>query len=158
MSPHASQNPYIPDRLSFLPDAGLLVGRVAIGVVFIAHGWDKLDKGHGAVSAGFDKGGIPLPDLSAAFVTWVELAGGIAMILGLLVPLTGLLLAFTMAGAYWYVHRENGLFANEGGYEYVLVLAALALLLTFVGGGRFGLDAVFSRRVRGQRSRTGEVV
>ncbi|MCP9971898.1 hypothetical protein LUX57_48140 [Actinomadura madurae] len=53
-----------------------------------------------------------------------------------------MLIALNMAGAFWYVHMGKGLFSQEGGYEYVLVLAAAALLFTLTGAGRFSLDAV----------------
>ncbi|MFD0687157.1 DoxX family protein [Actinomadura fibrosa] len=134
-------------RVPYLSDAGLLVGRVALGVVFVAHGWQKLnDLGHAGVTKMFDGLGIPLPGLAAHFATWVELLGGIALIAGVLVPLAGLLLAADMAGAFWYVHMDKGLFADKGGYELVLVLGASALLLALTGAGRFSVDALLWRR------------
>lgn len=136
-----------PRRHPALPDTGLLIGRAAVGVIFIMHGWKKLtDTGHAEVSKGFDQLGIPLPDLAALYAIWVELIGGVALIAGVLVPVAGVLIALDMAGAYWYVHMDKGFFANEGGYEYVLVLAAAALLLALTGAGRFSLDAVLWRR------------
>ncbi|WP_067480801.1 DoxX family protein [Actinomadura hibisca] len=138
-------------RFPHLPDAGLLVGRIVLGVVFVAHGWQKLtDVGHAGVTQMFKGMGIPLPSVAAAFATWVELLGGVALILGLLVPLAGLLLAADMAGALWFAHIDKGLFAAEGGYELVLVLGAMALLLACTGAGRFSADAV----LWGRRSRT----
>ncbi|RKS74341.1 putative oxidoreductase [Actinomadura pelletieri DSM 43383] len=126
-----------------LPDAGLLVGRLAVGVIFVAHGWQKVaDTGHSGVAAGFDKLGIPLPDAAAVFCSYVELIGGIALILGLLVPVAGVLIALNMAGAFWYAHRGQGLFLDEGGFEYVMVLGAAALLFAATGAGRFSLDAL----------------
>ncbi|GAA1575256.1 DoxX family protein [Actinomadura kijaniata] len=125
------------------PDAGLLVGRLALGVIFIAHGWQKLtDTGHSGVTAMFKGLGIPMPSVAALFATWVELLGGVALIVGLLVPVAGVLLALNMLGALWYVHLDKGLFAAEGGYEFVLVLGATAVLLACTGAGRFSLDAL----------------
>ncbi|SFN28745.1 MULTISPECIES: DoxX family protein [Actinomadura] len=126
-----------------LPDAGLLIGRLAVGVIFIAHGWQKLaETGHAEVARSFDHLGIPLPGLAAGYATWVELLGGAALVAGVLVPVAGVLIALNMAGAFWYVHMGKGLFSQEGGYEYVLVLAAAALLFTLTGAGRFSVDAV----------------
>jgi putative oxidoreductase len=140
------------DRFPLLSDVGLLIGRAALGVIFIAHGWQKVnDTGHSAVTSMFDRLGIPLPGAAAFYATWVELLGGIAMILGLLVPVAGLLLALDMAGAFWYVHKDEGLFVSEGGYELVLILGATALLLALNGGGRFGLDSLLRRRRGGPR-------
>lgn len=135
-------------RHPLLPDAGLLIGRLALGAIFIAHGWQKLhDTGHAAVAAEFDGLGIPMPGLSAYYGTWAELAGGVAMVLGVLLPVAGLLIAVDMAGAFWFVHMDHGLFAEKGGYEYVLMLGAAALLFALVGGGRFSLDAVLWGRL-----------
>ncbi|WP_051300520.1 DoxX family protein [Actinomadura rifamycini] len=123
--------------------AGLLIGRLVLGAVFVAHGWQKLnDTGHAGVTAMFDGLGIPLPGAAATFATWLELLGGAALIVGVLVPLVGVLLAANMAGAFWYVHKDAGFFAGDGGYEFVLVLGAVALLLALTGTGRFSLDAV----------------
>ncbi len=88
-----------PRRHPALPDTGLLLGRLAVGVVFVAHGWQKLtDEGHAAVAQSFGHLGIPLPGLAAVYGTWVELLGGIALIAGILVPLAGVLIALDMAG------------------------------------------------------------
>lgn len=142
-----------PRRHPVLADAGLLIGRLAVGVIFIAHGWQKLtETGHAGVAGSFGELGIPLPGLSAHFATWVELLGGAALIAGALVPIAGVLIALNMAGAFWYVHMDNGLFNRDGGYEYVLVLGATALLLAFVGAGRFSVDAF----LRGRRDNADE--
>ncbi|MBT2210016.1 DoxX family protein [Actinomadura sp. NEAU-AAG7] len=136
-------------RYPQLADTGLLIGRLALGIVFVAHGWQKLnDLGHSGVTKMFDGLGIPMPGAAAAFATWVELAGGVALIVGALLPLVGLLLAADMAGAFWYVHKDNGLFADKGGYELVLILGALALLLALTGAGRFSVDALLWGRRR----------
>lgn len=138
-----------PRRHPALPDTGLLFGRLAVGAVFVAHGWQKLtDEGHAAVTRSFDHLGIPLPGLAAVYGTWVELLGGAALIAGVLVPLAGVLIALDMAGAFWYVHMGKGLFSREGGYEYVLILGAVCLLLAFTGAGRFSVDAVLWGRRR----------
>lgn len=140
-------------RIPPLADAGLLIGRLALGVIFVAHGWQKFnDIGHGGVTAMFKGLGIPMPSLAAAFATWVEMLGGLALILGLLTPVAGVLLAANMAGALWFAHLDKGLFATKGGYELVLILGATALLLACTGAGRFSLDAVLF----GGRSRTAE--
>lgn len=63
-----------------------------------------------------------------------------ALVLGLLVPVAGALLTVNMIGAFAFVHAGNGLFADQGGYELVLVLGAASLLLAAVGSGRLGVD------------------
>lgn len=142
-------------RFPVLADVGLLIGRLALGVVFIAHGWQKFrDAGLSTQTEMFDGMGIPMPGLAAFLVTWVELLGGIALILGLLTRLVGILLALDMLGAWWFVHRGEGLFVSDGGYELVLVLGATALLLAFTGAGRISLDgAIFGRGRAADRER-----
>jgi len=130
-------------RFPVLPDLGLLVGRLALGVIMIAHGWQKLtDVGHAGVTKMFKGLDIPLPSVSAAFATWVELLGGVALVAGVLVPLAGLLLAVDMAGAFWFVHMDQGFFSDKGGYEFVLILGATSLLFALAGAGRFSVDSL----------------
>lgn len=126
----------------------VLVTRIAVGVVFIAHGWQKVHTdGLGATAKGFDALGIPAPTVSAWYAGLVELVGGIALIVGLALPLFGVLLFLDMAGAFYFVHASHGLFAENGGFEYVLVLG-LASLLLGVAGGPLSLDTVLLRRFR----------
>ncbi|TYK47326.1 DoxX family protein [Actinomadura decatromicini] len=135
--------------MPYLSDVALLIGRVAVGVVFVAHGWQKFDDmGHGGVTKMFKGMDIPAPSLAAYYSTWVELIGGLALIAGVAVPLAGLLLAADMAGAFWFVHKGNGVFVTENGYELVLVLGASALLLALAGAGRFSVDGLLFDRTR----------
>jgi putative oxidoreductase len=130
-----------------LTDVALLLSRIAIGVIFFAHGWQKLNtNGLGGTQKAFEMMGVPLPAVSALYATFVELLGGAALIAGALMPLAGLLLVLDMAGAFLFVHADKGLFADKGGYELVLALGAGALALALVGGGRYGVDGVLARR------------
>ena len=131
-------------------DLALLIGRLGLGLVYIAHGWQKLvTDGMSATTDGFAAMGIPLPGVSAWFASVVELGGGAALVLGLAVPLVGLLLAVDMLGALVLVHAGNGIFVGDGGYELVLVLLVGSLVLAGLGSGRYGLDPlIFGRRRR----------
>ncbi|WP_434743568.1 DoxX family protein [Micromonospora sp. SH-82] len=133
---------------STVRDLGILLARIGVGIVFFAHGWQKLvTNGVEGTAAFFDQVGVPLPTLSAWFATGVELVGGAALILGALVPIAGILLALNMVGAFVFVHAGNGLFVDQGGYELVLTLGAAALLLASVGAGRLSVDhLLFGRR------------
>lgn len=122
-------------------DVGLLLARLCLGAVMIAHGWQKLDgQGFTATADGFGAMGIPLPEAAAAYAIVVELVGGALLIAGLLTPVVSVLVAADMAGAYWYVHRDGGFFAADGGYEFVMVLALFALTLAAFGAGRLSFD------------------
>ena len=131
-----------------LKDVTALLGRIAVGVVFLAHGLQKWDMGLAGVTDMVTGMGIPLPTLSALFLIVVETVGAIAFIAGAALPLLGVLFAVDMIGALFFVHLDAGL-TGQGGYELVLVLGAAALALGF-NGGRFSLDhlVVGRRRTR----------
>ncbi|WP_370289769.1 DoxX family protein [Nocardioides sp.] len=130
-------------------DAALLLLRLATGVALIAHGWQKaVTDGPTSTAAGFERLGIPLAELSAWFAIVVEVGGGVLLLLGLLTPLVGLLVAAVMAGAFWFVHRGTEVLVAEGGWEYVAVLGGIALVLAAVGPGRFSVDAALRATAR----------
>lgn len=132
-------------------DLCALIGRIGIGVIFFAHGWQKLTQGISATADGFAQMGVPQSQAAAWYTTLVELVGGIALVLGVALPVVGILLAIDMAGALFLVHLPYGLLGPNG-YELVLALGVAALALGF-NGGRWSLDhAVFGRR-RAARSR-----
>jgi putative oxidoreductase len=127
-------------------DLVLLATRVLLGVVLIAHGWQKVDQqGYGATADGFEAMGIPAPGAAAAFAIAVELGGGALLVLGFLTRVVGVLAAANMAGAFWFAHREAGLFSADGGWELVGVIGALALVFAAVGPGRVSVDGALGR-------------
>lgn len=134
-----------PARPSALRDLALLAARILLGVVLIAHGLQKLTAGFDGVTAMFAGMGIPLPQAAAAFAIGAEVVGGALLILGFLTPLAALWVVADMAGAFWFVHKGNGVFVTEGGWELVAVIAAAALAVG-ADPGRFALDRVFVRR------------
>ena len=138
-----------------LPDLAQLLARLGLGAVFFAHGWQKLvTNGVSGTAEFFASVGVPLPSVSAWVATVIELVGGAALVLGVLVPVAGVLLAVHMLGAFVFVHAGNGLFVGDGGYELVLALGVTSLLLAAVGAGRYSVDHLLQR---GQRSRTPQV-
>lgn len=142
-------------RHSLLRDLGLLAARLVLGTIFIAHGWQKIaDQTIAGTIQGFRGMGVPMPEVSAPIVSWLELIGGILLILGAFTPIVGILLAIDMIAAAILVHIPAGLFIQGGGWELVGALGAGALALAATGAGRFSLDhAVLGGRRRGQRSR-----
>lgn len=120
---------------------GIALLRIVTGVIFFVHGWQKLfDMGHGGVTGFFTSLNIPLPAVAAAVVIAVELLGGLALILGFLTRLAALPLAINMLVALVTVHLKAGFFAGNGGYEFVLLLAAASAALFLLGSGAFALD------------------
>jgi putative oxidoreductase len=127
-------------------DLVLLIARLGLGLVFIAHGWQKLVTNGVPGTAGFlGSLGVPLPGAAAWVLTLVELVGGAALVLGLGTLVAGVLLALDMLGAFLLVHAGNGVFVDAGGYELVLALGVGSLLLAAVGAGRFSLDHLLTR-------------
>ena len=121
--------------------------RVILGLLFAAHGWQKFNEWTIAgTQASFAKMGIPAAEIAAPAVAVLELGGGIALILGLLTRVIALLLTLDMLGALFLVHASAGVFAANGGYELVLLLAAAALAVALTGAGRISVDrALFGR-------------
>lgn len=133
----------LPERAR---DVVLLVARVAVGVVFLAHGWQKFFQwGIAGTMHSFAHMGIPVPGVSAWLAALIETFGGLALVAGVALPVAGMLLALDMLGALFLYHASHGFFSTSGGYEYVLVLAVAALVLGF-NGGAYALDRTLVRR------------
>ncbi|AVM64059.1 DoxX family protein [Dietzia sp. oral taxon 368] len=127
-------------------DAGLLITRVILGVVLIAHGWEKFAiNGIEGTGAFFDSVGIPGATAAAAVVGVIELVGGILLILGLLTPLVAVLVV-VMIGAFFTVHAGSGVYVSNNGWELVAVVGLAAAVFGLVGPGRYSVDAVLARR------------
>ncbi|WP_404503034.1 DoxX family protein [Arthrobacter sp. GAS37] len=133
---------------STLTNTALTVLRVIVGFIFAAHGWQKFTEFTIAgTQAAFGKMGVPAADVVAPIVSTIELVGGIALIAGVLTRVFAALLALDMLGALFLVHAPAGLFADKGGYELVLALAAAAAAVALTGAGRISIDAaVFGRK------------
>lgn len=132
-----------------LGDVALLVARVAIGVVLLAHGWQKYnDYTLDGTTAAFADMGVPAPAAAALFATVVEILGGLALIVGVLTPVFAALNVLNLAGAFVIVHAGNGVFVENGGYELVLALIAGLVVVLILGAGRFSADELLSRRQR----------
>ncbi|OLM17702.1 hypothetical protein Ae707Ps1_1961 [Pseudonocardia sp. Ae707_Ps1] len=130
-------------------DLALLVTRLLVGVVLVAHGLQKLGNGVGGVAGGFAGMGIPLPTVSALFVMLVELLGGVLLVAGAATTVAGLAAFVAMAGAFLFAHFGVTVFVDAGGWELVGVIAAGALALAAAGPGRFSVDgALAGRRTR----------
>ncbi|MUL44040.1 DoxX family protein [Streptomonospora sp. PA3] len=138
---------YLVRSDAVLTDAVFLLVRLCVGVVFIAHGWEKVaGQGLAATIEGNRELGIPLPELSGAFLAYGELIGGALLVLGVATRAGAAALTVIMLGAWVFVHGGSGLMLQNGGFEYVMVLAAVSLLVLAYGPGRFSIDAVVAER------------
>ena len=132
-------------RASDWTDRGLLLMRIALGIVFVMHGGQKLFVyGHAGVASGMAALGLPLPGLSAALITAVELGGGIALLAGAFTRVAAFLIAGAMAVATVSAHLSNGFFMPTG-FEYTLTLMLSSLSVLMTGPGAYSVDAVLAR-------------
>jgi putative oxidoreductase len=115
----------------------LLVLRLVLGAIMIAHGYRK-------VFGGFHHhmemvGSLGIPSWMAYLSAGTEFFGGIAIVLGLFTRFFSLAFMIEMGVAIWKVHFKNGL-VGPTGYEFPLSLAAIAFALVCFGGGPWGFN------------------
>lgn len=125
-------------------DFGLLLMRLVIGGIFMAHGSQKVFGWFGGVGLdGFaeqlDGFGFTETDVLAALTGFTELVGGALVVLGLFTPLAAAGLLGVAINVIWLKWNE-GLFIIDDGFEGELALAAIAVGLIFAGPGRIALD------------------
>lgn len=125
-------------------DVALLVLRTAVGVVFVAHGWNHVFGGGRLAGTGrwFASLGMRPGHLHAVVASGVELGAGALLVLGLFTPVAAAGVVGTMVVAWVINHARNGFFVFRPGegYEYVMVLVAAGLALAGTGPGRISLD------------------
>jgi putative oxidoreductase len=126
---------------------GLLLLRVVIGGTIFAHGAQKLFGwfgGHGLRGTGtfFGSVGWRAP-LLMAFLAGLGETSGLAFAAGFLTPLAALGITIVMLTAIVTVHWTNGFFNGNGGLEFPLTVATVAVAVAAIGPGRFSLDNAF---------------
>ncbi|SJN10229.1 hypothetical protein FM113_08580 [Leucobacter sp. 7(1)] len=127
-------------------DLGRLSLRLALGGVLLAHGLQKFTvMGVDQVGQFFASLGLPAPELAAALVSTLELVGGAALVLGVLVRPIAVLAAAELAVASLTAH--TGFFADAGGWELPGVIALSLLGLALLGGGKLTVLGALVRRI-----------
>ena len=125
--------------------------RIPVGILFMAHGAQKLFGwfgGYGLEGTGqwMDSIGLSPGYLMALLAGGAEFFGGLALIIGLLVRPASAVLAVAMLVAIFSVHIGNGLFMSNNGYEFGLALLAVSVSLLFSGAGRASVDALLAKQ------------
>lgn len=116
-----------PNKLHDIAHLGL---RLAIGVIFIAHGTAKFNPGF----TGF-LGSIGIPAEMQIPIALAETVPGILLIIGVLTRFSSSLLSIVMLGAIFHVKGAESL-TGQGGYELDLILLASNLVIIVAGPGR----------------------
>jgi putative oxidoreductase len=136
--------------LERLKPLALLLLRLALGIIFIFHGYPKLFTHTRETMQMFQHMGFP--GYFAYIAGAIEFFGGLVLILGLFTRIAGILLAGEMAVALWRVHLPQGPVTMVKNYEFPMALAAAAFTLACVGAGLVSLDhVIFGGRRGGAR-------
>jgi putative oxidoreductase len=132
-------------------DLGLLVLRVAVGVVMIAHGLNH-GRNLDSTATWFESIGFSRAKVQAFMSAAGELAIGSALIAGFLTSFAAAGLVATMVVAGVSNHRKAGFFAFNRpieGWEYVMILAVAGLALATMGAGEWSIDGAIGLDVSG---------
>jgi putative oxidoreductase len=128
---------------------GLTVLRIVVGIVFAAHGSQKLFGAFGGYGlAGtaqyMESLGLTPGYLMATLAGGTEFFAGLALIIGLLVRPAALGLIFLSLVAIFSVHISNGLFMANNGYEFALALLGGSIAVLIEGAGKLSADRVIA--------------
>lgn len=138
-------------------DAATLTLRIAIGLIFIPHGWSKVFGSEGASAFAHDVTSYHLPVFLGYAAAYSELFAGALLIIGVLTRIDAFLLACTMFVATFVVQlpealhdpdnaNANKFFASMHAIELPLALLAASVALVFLGGGRWSVDELVAGR------------
>lgn len=137
-------------------DWTILLLRLALGIVFFAHGAQKMLGWFGGngftATMGFFTGMLHIPALFAFLAIAAEFFGALGLLTGFLTRVAALGIFAVMLVAVVMVHSQFGLFMNWSGtqkgegFEYHLLAMAIALVLMIKGGGAWSLDRMLARR------------
>ena len=123
--------------------------RIPVGIIFVAHGAQKLFGalgGYGLEGTGQFMASLGLTPgyLMALLAGSAEFFGGLALLSGVLVRPAAAALAVAMLVAIFSVHADKGLFVDKNGYEFALALLAASVSLLMSGAGRLSVDATLA--------------
>ena len=143
-------NTSIKALLSTRAGYGLTVLRAIVGIIFIAHGSQKLFGafgGYGLEGTGqyMESIGLTPGYLMALLSGSAEFFGGVAVLIGLLARPAAAVLILLLAVAIFSVHISNGLFMSNNGYEFALALLGGSIAVLIEGAGKLSVDRVIAR-------------
>ncbi len=121
-------------RFCYRPSLGLLFIRVAVGAVFLAHGWMKIGNVD-MVSGMLGHMGVIAPGFFGPFISWLEVVGGLMLIFGILTRVAAAALGIEMIFAIFL----TGIGKGFGPHELEILLMAGSLGIALLGSGKFAL-------------------
>jgi putative oxidoreductase len=130
--------------LERLQPLALLVLRLGLGAIMVAHGKEKVFGGMAKHIAFIHSLGVPAPTFMAYLSAWAEFGGGLLLLVGLATRFAALATLINMLVAIFKVHFKNG-FTGQGNYQFPLILAVVAFALIITGAGPISLDWVFAK-------------
>lgn len=135
-------------------EVGMLLLRVVVGALFVGHGTGKLfgwfaGGGVAETAAYFRSLGYRSPRALAVVAGATEALAGLALVLGWFTPLAAAALIGVMLNASVAGHGEAGLWSENDGYEYPLVLIVLGVALAWSGPGAYALDVALGWELAG---------
>lgn len=141
--------------------------RIALGVVILAHGLQKVFGWFGGfgwdASMNYFTGHVGLPSIFAAFIILIESLGAFLLIIGFAGRINAFLLGAVMIGAFFVDHIHNGFFMNwfgvqKGeGFEFDLLVWAMAAVLTVKGSGALSVDRLLIKNITAQKTTSSSV-
>jgi putative oxidoreductase len=139
-------NPKIKAVFTTRAGFGLTVVRILVGIIFVAHGSQKLFGafgGYGLEGTGQYMASLGLTPgyLMALLSGSAEFFGGLGLVVGLLARPAAAVLAATLVVAIFSVHISHGLFMANNGYEFALALLGGVIAVLIEGAGKFSLDS-----------------
>ena len=124
-------------------DIALMILRAGLGMMIFVHGYNKAFRGGRIAGTGrwFQSMGMRPGKVHAALAAGTEMGVGVLLVLGLLTSLAAAGLIALMVVAFWTVHRDKGFMITGEGWEYVALIATMALVAAMLGPGRISLDS-----------------
>lgn len=130
------------DCAGMYSDSAKALLRIALGIIFTYHGYDKVfHMGVDGVAGFLGSLSFPLPLLMAYILSYGELVAGILLIVGAFTHWAAKYATIIGIVAWGTVHLAKGFSMQNGGYEYIMLITAVAVAVVILGPGKYSLDA-----------------
>jgi putative oxidoreductase len=122
--------------------------RVALGAIFVFHGYQKVAvMGMDGVAGFLGSLGFPMATMFAYILSYGELVAGLMLIVGLYTHWAAKFALVVGIVAWAFVHLANGFDARTGGYEFIMLITAVSLAVMTHGAGKYSVDQMYAGKV-----------